>query len=210
MLTVLAFLSALVMMSAVLWYCPLIIRRKVAPPPATWIIASVAMTISALAYYATGRSWIDGVTVYASTVEILIVTTVLHISLFRHKEFSISFDWIQKLSLAIMAGILVYWYFNRNASVTFVTTQSLMLVAYIPTVAKLLKLKKAFDSIGNWGIIFLASIIGGVIPFVNGNHLAEFSAARAVIASGLTFFLFIYYDRANGWVRLKSETVGRF
>lgn len=193
------------MMTVTVWYCPLIITRRVTPPPATWIIGSIAMNISAWSYYMTGRSWIDNIVVYTAAFEIVIVTGVLLTSLYRHQELVVSFDWVQKVSLASMAAILTYWYFNRDAAVTFVTTQTLMVVAYIPTVVKGFRLKKAFDSIGNWGWISASAMVGGVIPFLSGNQLAQLASLRAVITSGITIGVFLYYDRRNGWSQWEKE-----
>src|SRR5688572_24571313 len=110
----LALVSAVMMMTVTVWYCPLIIKRRVTPPPATWIIGSIAMNLSAASYYATGRPWIDNVVVYTAAVEIVIVTAVLLVSLYRHNELVVSFDLVQKVCLASMMGIMVYWYINRD------------------------------------------------------------------------------------------------
>lgn len=192
-------------MLVTVWYCPLIIKRRVTPPPATWIIGSIAMNISAWSYYMTGRAWIDNVIVYSAALEILIVTTTLVVSLARQGELIVSFDRVQKACLVTMACILGYWYINRDAEVTFITTQTMMVLAYVPTVAKGLKVKRAFDAIGNWGLILLATVVGGVIPFITGNELGQFASVRAILTSGFTVGMLLYYDQKQGWVRWQDE-----
>ena len=193
------------MMTVTVWYCPQIILRRVTPPPATWIISTIAMNLSAASYYATGKPWVDNVVVYAAAVEIIIVTTVLLTTLYRYNELVISFDWVQKACLISMVGITAYWFINRDAMLTFKTTQTLMVLAYVPVVIKGLKLKTAFDSIGSYSWICGSAVVGGAIPFITNNELAQFASVRAVVTSGLTVLMFIYFDRQQNWQRWKGE-----
>lgn len=198
------------------WYCPLIIRRRVNPVPATWIIATIAMNIATWSYNSIpGRSVIENASLYAAALEITLVTVVLLFVLTRAGELYIAFDNIQKVSLAIMSITVLYWAYNRETEsarlVTYWTTQTLMTVAYIPTIVKVVRRGVAFDSIGNWGFIFLGSVIGTVPAVIGQNPYAVGNSLRAVLMSGITIGLLVYFDYRNGRERWDDEvqTLGR-
>lgn len=212
-LNVFAFITATVMMAVTFWYCPLIITRRVTPAPATWVIGSSAMSLSAASYYATGKPWTANVTLYAAAVEILIVTATLLVTLWRYRELHIAFDRVQQAFLAIMALVVIYWCFNREgAKVTYWTTQALLVTAYVATITKAIQKRSAFDSIGNWGMICGASMIGIIPALILRSEYGLINSARAVSSSGLTLLVLVYYDRKNQWRRWRDEqeTLARF
>ena len=159
-----AVLTCLCFLLVVGWYCPLIISRRVNPAPATWIIGATAMSLSLVSYMAIpGRTWIENATLYGATVEIILVLVILLVVLYRSGEFRIAFDVTQKVCLVVMLVTVLYWALHKDqVSVTFFTTQALLVVAYIATIARAVRKKSAFDSIGNWGLILVASLIGSV------------------------------------------------
>ena len=207
-------LTFLSLMGAMGWYCPLILRRRVNPAPATWIIGCFAMNLAMISYHAIpGRTLIENVTLYAAAFEITIVLGLLAVVLWRSGEFKVAFDWMQKLCLVVMVVAVVYWAFNKEQSnVTFWTTQTLLFVAYIATIAKAIQRRTAFDSIGNWSFIFAGSVIGTIPAVMMASPYGSANSIRAVVASGITVFVLVYFDKRNGGSRWKDEleTVASF
>ena len=200
-------LTFLSLMGAMGWYCPLILRRRVNPAPATWIIGILAMNLAMVSYHAIpGRTLIENVTLYAAAFEITIVLGVLAVVLWRSGEFRVAFDWMQKSCLVVMIVAVIYWAFNKEQSdVTFWTTQTLLVVAYIATIAKAIQRRTAFDSIGNWSFIFAGSVIGTIPAVMMASPYGIANSIRAVVASGITVFVLVYFDRRNGGSRWKDE-----
>ena len=200
-------LTFLSLMGAMGWYCPLILRRRVNPAPATWIIGTLAMNLAMVSYHAIpGRTLIENVTLYAAAFEITIVLGVLAVVLWRSGEFRVAFDWMQKSCLVVMIVAVIYWAFNKEQSdVTFWTTQTLLVVAYIATIAKAIQRRTAFDSIGNWSFIFAGSVIGTIPAVMMASPYGIANSIRAVVASGITVFVLVYFDRRNGGSRWKDE-----
>lgn len=200
-------LTFLSLMGAMGWYCPLILRRRVNPAPATWIIGTLAMNLAMISYHAIpGRTLIENVTLYAAAFEITIVLGVLAMVLWRSGEFKVAFDWMQKSCLVVMMVAVVYWAFNKEQSnVTFWTTQTLLVVAYIATIAKAIQQRTAFDSIGNWSFIFAGSVIGTIPAVMMASPYGIANSIRAVVASGITVFVLVYFDKRNGGSRWKDE-----
>lgn len=207
-------LTFLSLMGAMGWYYPLILRRRVNPAPATWIIGCFAMNLAMVSYHAIpGRTLIENITLYAAAFEITIVLVLLVVMLLRSGEFRVAFDWMQKLCLVVMAVTLIYWAFNKKqAGVTFWTTQALLVVAYLATITKAIQRRIAFDSIGNWSFVFAGSIIGSIPAFMMASPYGIANSVRAIVASGITVAVLIYYDRKNGqscW-KNEKETIANF
>ena len=202
-----ALLACLSMVGAFAWYVPLIVRRRVSPAPATWIIGAMAMNLAMLSYHAIpGRTFIENATLYAAALEIVFVLAILMTILWRAGELSVAFDHVQKACLAVMVAALAWWAFNQDQSyVTFWTTQTLLVVAYLATILKALQLRTAFDSIGNWGLIFVGSVIGSVPAVAMTSPYGIANSVRPVVSSGITLSLLIWYDRLNGGARWKDE-----
>jgi hypothetical protein len=200
----LAFLS---LMGAMGWYIPLILKHRVSPAPATWIVGTIAMDISLMAYHAIpGRTVIENATLYAAAFEITIVTIVLLVVLHRSGQLMVAFDGLQKTILGIMAATLVYWLFHRDQpSVTFWTTQTLLVVAYVATIGKAIQRRSAFDSIGNWGLILFASIVGTIPAVMMHSPYGLANSIRAVGSSGITVLILIYFDQRAGHPRWNDE-----
>lgn len=208
-----ALLTCAAMAMAGLWYCPLVIRRKVHPVPATWIVGTATMNIGAVAYLSIpGRSIIANVTLLVAALEISVVLCVVLITLHRHGELRIAFDRLQKIVLLIASHTIAYWVGTgvirgdaRGAETTFWIMQFLLVMAYVPTAVKVLKRRTAFDSILNWGFITLGCAFGAVPALVLWNGHGMFNSARGLLSSGLLVTLFIFFDKKEGWKRLRAE-----
>ncbi len=195
------------LLAAMGWYCPLIIRRRVNPVPATWIIACLAINIAMVSYHhIPGRTLIENVTLYAAAFEITFVLAVVLVVLWQKGELKVAFDRLQYASLSVMLVTLVYWAFNKEqAGVTFWTTQTLMVVSYVPTCVRAIKRGTAFDSIGNWSLICIGAIFGCVPAIMMQSPYGLGNSARAVISSAITVGILCYFDRKNNWSRWRDE-----
>ena len=200
-------LTFLLLILSMVWYGPLILRRRVKPAIATWIILFLAMNLATISYHAIpDRTLIENVTLYASALEITIIFILLVVVLWRSGEFKVAFDWMQKLCIVVMVMVVIYWAFNSGQShVTFWATQTLLVVAYIATIAKAVQLRTAFDSIGSWSFIFASSIVGTIPAIMLTSHYGVANSIRAIVSSGITVAVLVYYDKKNDHNRWKDE-----
>ncbi len=210
-------LTVTVFFLTIVWYAPLIVRRKVTPVPATWIVGATTLDVGAFAYLQIpGRPLMANVTLLAAAVEIsMALTTVLYT---LHRDGGLRqtrFDVVQKSVLCVTFFTLLYWGWSggahadkRGAQITFWVMQFLMITAYIPSVIRAYGLKRAFDSIGNWALIFSACVIGFVPAYAapeTARFYAVFNSWRGVVSSGVLLSFLLYFDKKNGWVGWRAE-----
>jgi len=209
MLHLTGFMTFIILTGAVAWYAPLVYRHRLVPAPATWIISLAAMDLSATAYHAIpDRTFIENVTLYAAAFEITIITTFIMIVLWRSGELRVAFDKVQWTCIFIMVMAILYWVTHRDdggSKVTFWTTQVMMISAYAATISRALQRKEAFDSIGNWGLILLGSIVGSIPAIVMQSPYGMGNSVRAIVLSSITVGLLIFLDKKNSWRRWDDE-----
>jgi hypothetical protein len=81
-----------------------------------------------------------------------------------------------------------------------------MLIAYLPTIGKLRKLERNFDSTIQWVTIFAGSIVATIPAVIDWDRLAIFNSIRAVLASAFTLYSMLRLDAKairNGNFELK-------
>lgn len=200
-------LTCAMLVAATAWYLPLIVRRRVQPAPATWIIGTLAMNLAMVSYHAIpGRTVLENITLYAAALQITVILAVLMVVLWRSGALRVAFDGFQKFCLGVMVASLCYWATHRDQpGVTFWTTQVLLVVAYTATIARAIQRKTAFDSIGNWACICAASLAGSIPAIVAWSPYGLGNSVRAVVSSAITVIILIAYDRRNGGARWKDE-----
>jgi hypothetical protein len=194
---------AICMVAKLLWYIPQIVTGSVKPAPATWIIGCLMMGIGVASYSLTpGATVWSNITLYTSSAEI----TIVLLTLFLFQRRSVQFDYLQQFCLGVTILVLCYWYFNQHQTgVAYWSTQCLLIVAYIATIGKALELQKAFDSIGNWAFTLAASVAGSVPALISMDPQSIGNSIRAIVASGVTVWILIHFDRKQGWKRWRSE-----
>ena len=203
----LGWLTFVVMMLAAVWYCPLIVKSRVKPAPATWIVGCMGMSLSVWFYWHTAnRTFMGNVLNFAAMVEIATVFVVLMITLWRRGELRLAFDGLQRFCIATMICAFVYWYFNKDqAGLAFWIAQGMLAVAHFATVFKIVGLGRNVDSLGNWGFILAGSLIGAIPAFMSGNHYGIVNSIRAVVLTIITLGTLAFFDKKNGWEQFKNE-----
>ncbi len=210
-------LTVTVFFLTVCWYAPLIVRRKVTPVPATWIVGATTLDIGAFAYLQIpGRPLMANVTLLAAAIEISMALATVLYTLQRDGGLrKTRFDAVQKSVLCVTLLTLLYWGWSggmhadkRGAQITFWVMQLLMAAAYIPSVIRAYGSRRAFDSIGNWGLIFSACVIGFIPAYAAPEatrFYAVFNSWRGFISAGILLSFLLYFDKKNGWVGWRAE-----
>lgn len=202
-----AVISLMFIVASGIWYYPLVIRRYANPTPATLILGACGINIAVVSYGAIpGRTFVENVTLYAAALHVNFFLLLVMFVLWRSSQLRVTFDWLQKTFLTLMAAILVYWIFNQDQpQTTFWTVQLLIAVSYVATISKAVQLKTAFDSIGNMGLIFACSIIGVLPALMMASPYGTVNSVRAIITSGITLSVLVYFDRKNTNTRWRDE-----
>lgn len=209
-----AWLSCITVAIGGFWYLPQIIMRRVTPAPATWIVGTTAMWIAVFAYHSLpNRTVIENVALYAAAAEISAILITLITVLYWSGALKVHFDRLQWFCIVAMLVPLAYWILHREEGalkVTFWTTQTMLVVAYIATLGKLLQRKAAFDSLIHWGAVLLMSLFGAVPAFQeaffgSGRLYGLGNSVRSVTSSAIIVSLFCLYDSRAGWSRIKDE-----
>ncbi|MEX2436901.1 MAG: hypothetical protein WD471_01920 [Candidatus Paceibacterota bacterium] len=202
-----ASMTVLFLVVVTAWYVPLIWYEKVNPAPATYIIGTMAMWIAMISYHVIPeRTIVENITLYVGAFQVTIILLVIIYVYVSNGSWKLEFDWVQKTCLTGIVVALIYWYFNQGQShVVFWGTQILLVFAYVATIIRAFQRKIAFDAIGNWGFICMASIFGSFPAVVMMSPYGIGNSLRAVIASGLTMSLLIYYDKRSGYSRWQIE-----
>jgi len=189
------------------WYTPLIVRGKVQPPPATWILAAAGINIAAVAALnVPNRTLIENVTLYAAAVEIDIVFTVLAVYLSRRGQWRSSLNTFQWTCLGVMVVSVLRWIFGSGGpKETFWILQTLFVLAYVVTAVKALQVRWVFDSIVNWLLICSAAVAGLVPAILKESPYGIFNSVRAIVSAGFLVWFFVSLDRKDGWKALSRE-----
>ena len=186
----------------------LIIRGEINPPLAAWITFSSGMSVSYWLYWQKeGASLLGNPGQFSATIEILIVTAVLAISLAKRGKLRVEFTKDQIVLLVLTAATLLIWGLStvfgwgdeqQLAERTFIASQALMVGGYVGTFLRFLKLRENGDSLFAWSCILTSSIFALFPAWTNGDALSMINAFRAVIASALTLGFLFGLDAKNG------------
>lgn len=200
-----AWATVLTMTAVTVWYCALIVLRRVSPAPAAWIIALVAMNLSFVAYWGTRKHTLIGnVTNLTAAVEIIVITGLILWSLWRSSELKISFDAFQWGSVIASVVIMMFWkqsfYLSaeHRSIAAFACVQAMLVLSYVVMVSKVLRLKKNTDSIVMWVGIATASVFGYCAAAEQNDIFGQINSLRAIVTSALLAAIMICFDLRNG------------
>ena len=193
-----AALTAVTMLVATVWYVYLVVRGRIAPVLASWIILATTMTLSYAAYWHAPNHTIAGnignLTGVVSTVAILasIIGREWKTGWGRSR-----FNAFQMQCLAGAGVIIVIWSILRfvigggsAAFISNVLTQILMVIGYVALVERLWTTRKERESLFSWTFIFLASSLSfGPALYPATDWLGLLYAFRATVTSGIAVWL---------------------
>ncbi len=179
-------------------YCLQFLQGKISPRIATWLIFEIGVAMS-LASYLAGHD--HSLTKAALNVaDCFQVTVIFLVLLFGRGRRRVGFTSKERLSLWVSAIAATAWMLTRAGWVGFLGFQTVMSVAYLPTLESLWRWKpgnppEPFDK---WGINVLITLMGLVVDLTGKrDYLAMVYPLRALILCLLVVGLILRWEQKN-------------
>ena len=179
-------------------YCLKFLRGKSSPRIATWLIFEIGVAVSLVSYLA-GHD--HSLTKAALNVaDCFQVTVILLVLLFGRGRRRLDFTSKERLSLWISGIAAIVWMLTRAGWVGFIGFQTVMSVAYLPTLESLWRWKPGNppEPLDKWGINVLITLIGLVVDLTGKrDYLAMIYPLRALILCLLVVGLILRWQQKN-------------
>jgi hypothetical protein len=166
-------------------YILMLIRREIRPALAMWLFFSIAIIMSLVTYRReSGYGLLDNI---MNTVDLIYVVTVsVAIILFGDK--SSKFTRFDKWCLYAVLVIVMFWFFTSNHRVTNLLMQAILVIAYIPVVKRLLESKENTEPFSVW----IGMLIAPSIALISSKGtLATVYSVRAIICVSILLLLML-------------------
>lgn len=172
-------------------YIWLLVKKKIKPALAMWIIFSIAIVMSLITYLSEGNyDLFDNI---MNTVDLVYVVTI-SIAIFIFGDKSSKFSKFDKGSLVIVLIIVIFWIFTQNHKVTNIIIQLILVIAYFPVVKKLTDSKENSEPF----LVWIGMLLAPAISLLSSKGLlATIYSTRAIICVGLLLFLMLRIEIVN-------------
>lgn len=167
------------------WYAIIAYREKNTPSPTTWLLFFLATTLS-LITYTNGENHnlianIGNVSDPLTTGAALIVV----IKMSRWNDWKEKKDLVVLLCLLATAVIFLFWVKTSEHDAANLAAQSIISIAYVPTLRKVWKSDKDGEPLRAWGMLWLGCAASAYPAFAsNGNLFSRVYAIRAIVSVG--------------------------
>lgn len=173
--------------------------REKAPVLATWVLFSVATSLSLWMYLRSeNHSVVANVGNIVDPLMCWAAAFVLaYYSWQRHRRLVFDFDAVQ-IGCFIAAGLaVIYWFLTDNEVHANLTVQAIISIGYVPTLRKLHRALRNTESIEVWVVFLITSALSFVPAYAHRDFLATVYAVRAVTCV-LVLFAFIVRAELRG------------
>lgn len=179
-------------------YCRKIICREIFPRIATWLIFEIGVVMSLASYFAgNDRSLVKAALNAADSVQ---VTVILIAMLIEQKGRKIRFTRNELVSLGLSSVAAVVWMITKRGWMGFIGFQSVMCLAYLPTIESLCCWKSGPppEPIEKWGVNVIIALFGTLVD-ITGRHdyLAMVYPLRALILCVVVVVLITRWERRS-------------
>jgi len=179
-------------------YCIRFLRGEISPRIATWLIFELGVAMSLASYLAgTDHSLTKAALNVADCFQVTVILLVLLVGQRRQK---ITFTRNEYLSLGISGIAGVAWLLTRAGWVGFIGFQTVMCIAYSPTIESLWRWKPGTppEPQDKWIINVLITLIGLVVDLSGKrDYLAMIYPLRALILCTLVVALIFRWQYKN-------------
>lgn len=152
--------AAIIMMLGSFWYCYLILREKVSPPPATFIILSLTFPLAFYMYMQKPDwSFTANIGLTSACLSVWVVGATLLTKLSLQKKLRVELNRFQRITILASLLILVFWFVTKDSRIAYILLQVSALIGYIPVIQKLWKATENKDSIIFWLSLFLSTCV---------------------------------------------------
>ena len=179
-------------------YCLKLLRKEISPRIATWLIFEIGVVMS-LASYLAGRDH-SLIKAALNAADCIQVSVILFTLLIEHWGRKIQFTRNDLLSLGISGIAAAAWMTTKTGWIGFIGFQSVMSVAYLPTIESLWAWKRGAspEPMEKWGINVLIALIGLVVDITGQrDYLAMVYPLRALILCVLIVVLVHRWEQKN-------------
>jgi len=179
-------------------YCVRFLRKEISPRIATWLIFEVGVAMS-LASYLAGSD--HSLTKAALNVADCLQVTVILLVLFFGRELQkIEFTRNEYLSLCVSGVAAAAWMLTKAGWIGFVGFQTVMCIAYLPTLESLWNWKSGSppEPMDKWIINILITVFGLVVDLSGKrDYLAMIYPLRALFLCTAVVALILRWEQKN-------------
>ena len=176
--------------TATTYYCYLTIKKKISPVLSSWLLFSVATSMSLTTYIFSKEH--DAIRNIGNAIDVaaaLAITSVVGLS--NRSKNALSFTRLETACLLATAAILVFWGSSRNETVSNLAVQGILIAGYLPLVTHLWKARENTESTFIWTVFLLNSSLALYLPIKEKDLLATVYNLRAVISVALVVGLIL-------------------
>lgn len=181
-------------------YLYLLRKNKIKPSLAMWTFFSLAVGMSLLTYLKDGNfSYLDNI---LNTTDLIMVVSVA-LGIYFIGDKSARFNNFEKLLLAVVGIIILFWIITQNHFVSNVLIQAILVIAYIPVVSRMTKARENTEPFSVWFLLLLAPVIS--LISMKGDLAAYYTWRAIFCTSALLLLMFrIEIMKRKKGGRLKS------
>jgi hypothetical protein len=167
------------------YYCILLYKKRTKPALAMWVFFSIAVSMSLVTYLADGNFSIWDNILNATDV-VLALTVSIAILIFGDN--TSRFTAFDKGCLIAVFVIIGFWIITQNHLTTNLAIQSILVIAYLPVIKRLLTSKSNTESFSVWILMLIA-------PFIalqsSKGIMASIYSWRAIVCVSLLLLLML-------------------
>src|SRR3989344_5945356 len=156
-------------------------RGKVRPVLATWLFFSLATLLSFLTNFA--QNGVSGILANSFNITDTVgVWTIFFVVVF-HKDTRKQFTKFEKWCIGAVTVIFIGWLISGQNIAAHLSIQTILIIAYLPTLAHLWRSTKNTETLGGWSFDSLASIFGIIEPLKTMALLPLVYGIRSIIST---------------------------
>jgi uncharacterized membrane protein YkvI len=179
-------------------YCIKLLRKEISPRIATWLIFEIGVVMSLASYLAgSDHSLIKAALNAADCIQ---VTVILFTLLIEQRGRKIQFTKNESVSLCLSGIAAAAWMITKTGWIGFIGFQSVMSVAYLPTIESLLHWHRGTspEPMEKWGINVFIALIGLIVDITGQrDYLAMVYPLRALILCVLVVVLIRRWEQKS-------------
>jgi uncharacterized membrane protein YkvI len=179
-------------------YCIKLIRKEISPRISTWLIFEIGVVMSLASYLAGNDHSLTKAALNAA--DSLQVTVILLALIIEQRKRKIQFTRNELVSLGISCAAAIAWMVTKTGWVGFIGFQTVMGVAYLPTIESLWRWKSgpSPEPMEKWGTNVIIALIGVVVD-ITGRHdyLAMVYPLRALMLCVVVVVLITRWDHKS-------------
>lgn len=160
-----------------------------------WIFFTIAVAISLTTYLESAHfSMLDNI---LNTTDLVLTFTVT-VAIWLWGDHTSRFSRFDKVCLAAVTIILMFWMVTKNHVVTHALTQAILVIAYFPVVSRLWKTRENTESF----VIWIGMLLAPALSLLSSKGtLATIYSVRAIVCIVVLLVLMLRVEYLGGKAR---------